>query len=258
MIISRSRFSSRDLLANWTRREFKVRYRQAVLGVAWAVLQPLAMMVIITWVFSRMLFVPAQTPYPLFVFSGLVGWGLFANAVSGAFSTVVDNFHIVSKVPFRREVLPISAVLVSVVDTLIAAVVLVAMMAYFNIPFQPHMLLVTVVFALQLLFTCGVALIVATAYVYFRDIRFVLPLLLQLWFFVSPVFYSIDSVSADYRWVFAANPIATFISTYRALLFSAPALDWNALLLAALVAVAVFAAGLILFRRAEKRFADLV
>lgn len=251
--------SARELLLNWTQREFKARYSQSVLGVAWAVLQPFSLMVITTIIFSIFLKIPSpDVPYPVFVYSGLLLWLYFANTLSTAIPSVADNYNLVSKVYFPREILPLSCVFVGFVDFLIASLVFIILLVVYRINPGVTVLLLPLVFLIQTVLILAISLILGALNVFYRDIRFVIPLLLQLWMYLSPIFYPTDLVPESLRPFYFLNPMATLIDTYRRLIFFNMLPDWPYLGFAALVSVLLLMLAYRYFKRAERQFADLI
>ena len=254
-----SLIAAHELLYTWVRREFKVRYSQSMLGAIWAIVQPLSLMVIFSLVFSLVLKVPTgETPYPPFAYVGLLTWTLFSNALNFAIPSLVNNINLVSKIRFPREILPLSAILVSLIDFAITALVFVPMLVFYRVHISPLVLFIPVILLLQVGFTFGLALLASAVNVFFRDIRFVIPLALQIWFYLTPIIYPADLVPEWLRPLYFLNPMAVFIDSYRRLLFAHTWPDWPYL------AVATGVTGLLLwwgyryFKQAEREFADLI
>ncbi len=252
-------YVSRQLLANWTLREFRVRYSQALLGVAWAVIQPLVMMVITTVIFSTLLRLPTHgIPYPLYVYSGLLAWNLFAAGLSSAIPSVADNMSLVSKVAFPREVLPIASIGVSLIDFVVASIIFVALLIAFQTPIGLAVLLLPLVVLVQLALILGVSLLASAVHVRYRDTRFLVPLVLQALFFLTPIFYSIENIPAKYRALFFFNPVANIVEAYRSLVFFNRLPDLATVGYTVIFALVVLVLGYVVFKRAEGKFADLV
>jgi len=255
-------WASRDLLFFLTWRDVIVRYKQAVLGVMWAVMQPLLTMIVFTVVFNRMLGVQSPStriPYEVFSFAGLLPWQFFSGALSRAGGSVVANANLVTKVYFPRLVIPLSGVLAGLVDLAISFVVLVVLMGAYgvvptwNVVFLPLFLLLAIVVAL------GVSLWLSALNVLYRDVQYVIPFLVQLWMFVSPVIYSVSSVKSPVlRIVFALNPMTVVLGGFRwALLGEQAPFDVYAWISIASVLL-VLVGGLFYFKRTERVFADVV
>lgn len=252
-------FRHRDLLILWTMRDIRVRYKQSVLGVAWAILQPLSIMLIFTVIFSYIARMPSDgVPYPLFSFAALLSWTLLATAFSTAVPSLVTNMNLVSKVYFPREILPIAAVLASLVDFLVACLVFVPMMIYYQVPLSWTILTVPLIVVVQLALILGMTMWAAALNVFYRDIRFVVPLATQLWMYVTPVIYPVSLVPERFRWLYMMNPMASLVDGYRRTLLLHELPDFTYLALAALVSLLSLWMGYRYFKQAEARFADLI
>jgi len=249
----------RELLYFLTKRDIKVRYKQTVLGGLWAVIQPAFTMVVFTLFFGRLAQMPSDgLPYPIFVYAALLPWTYFANAVSASGNSLVGSANLITKVYFPRIVVPASAALAGLLDFFIALFVLAALMIYYQ--FLPGLGLLLFPFLVALTFLCavGVGLWLSALNVQYRDIRYAIPFLIQVWMFVSPVIYPVSLVKGNYQWLLALNPMGGVIHAYRASLLGHQPIDWQLLTLSALIIVAVFLGGLYYFRRMEKVFADVV
>ena len=250
---------SHELLFTWTVRDFKVRYQQSVLGAAWAILQPLSLMLVFSVIFSVFVKVPTDgVPYPIFAYTALLPWTLLANSLSFAIPSLVANLNLVSKIYFPKEVLPLSAILVSLLDFLIAASIFVLMLLYYRLTVGPTLLLVPVLLVIQLVFMFGVSLLGSALIVFYRDVRFVIPLGLQLWMYASPVIYPVTVVPAWLRPLYFLNPMAVLIDSYRRVVLLRQMPDWPYLGLAALVSLLVAVVGYVYFKHAEREFADVI
>jgi lipopolysaccharide transport system permease protein len=249
----------RELLFTWTQRDFKVRYNQSVLGAAWAVLQPLSLMVIFSLIFSIFLKIPTGgIAYPVFAYTALLPWTFFSNALSFAIPSLVNNMSLVSKIYFPREILPLSSILVGFADYLIAGVIFIFLMLFYRVPVGPMILLAPLALAVQLILTYGISLIGSALMVFFRDVRFVIPLMLQIWMYLCPVIYPVSTVPEKYQWLYFINPMAVIIDTYRrTILYNQPP-DWPYLTLAVLISVLILVVGYRYFKKAETEFADQI
>jgi lipopolysaccharide transport system permease protein len=248
----------RELLYFLIWRDVKVRYKQTALGVIWAVLQPLFMMLIFTIFFGRLAGVETDgVPYPLFAFVGLVPWTFFANTVSTSGNSLVGNAHLITKVYFPRLIVPAAAVGAGLVDFALAFVILVGIMAYYGVVPTSNLLMLPAVLALTVLFTLAVGTWLAALNVKYRDVRFALPFLVQLWLFVSSVIVPSSGVPQPWRRLLVLNPVSALIEGWRASLLGLP-FDWLALSVAAgLTAFALLSAAYY-FRRVEKDFSDII
>ena len=248
----------RELLFFLAWRDVKVRYKQTALGAAWAVLQPLFMMLIFTLFFGRLAGVDTKgVPYPLFALAGLVPWTFFANAVTASGNSLVGSANLITKVYFPRALVPIAAVVAGLVDLLIAFLTLVGMMLYYKVALTAHVLLLPVLGLLTTLFAIGVGMWMSALNVKYRDVRFALPFLIQIWLFVSSVIVPSTTLPARWRWLLALNPMSAIIEAYRAALLGL-AFDWAALAVAAVITLAALIYSAYSFRRVEKTFADII
>jgi lipopolysaccharide transport system permease protein len=249
----------RELLYFLTKRDIKVRYKQTVLGGLWAVIQPAFTMLVFTLFFGRLAKMPSDgLPYPIFVYAGLLPWTYFANAVSASGNSLVGSANLITKVYFPRIVVPASAALAGLLDFFIALFVLAALMIWYQVLPGPGILLFPFLVALTFLCAVGVGLWLSALNVQYRDIRYAIPFLIQVWMFVSPVIYPVSLVHGRYQWLLALNPMGGVIHAYRASLLGRQPIDWGLLALSTLVILALFLGGLYYFRRMEKVFADVV
>lgn len=223
-------FRYHELVRNLVIRDLKVRYRNSMLGILWSLFNPLLMMVVFTVVFTVMTPYSDVKHFPVFVLCGILPWNFFSSSVIGAIQSIVDNASLVNKVYFPREILPISMVLANMVNFLLALVVLFLLIIVYQIPFTVWLLLLPVVLAVQVIFTIGFALIMATANVFYRDTQVIMEVMMLAWFFVTPIFYSGQILPRSYelsngltidvfRWVNIFNPMASIIAMYRVILY---------------------------------------
>lgn len=249
----------RELLWTLALRDVRVRYKQAALGAAWALLQPLSQMLIFTVLFNRFAGIRADSgiPYPLFCFSGLVIWTLFANGLNHASDSLVANSNVISKVYFPRAVVPLASVLAAGVDFLLGFALLLGMLPFFHVSLH-----LTMLWCLPLAFVAGAGafacgLWLSAINLQFRDVRYALPFVLQLLIFVTPVFYSASLIPAKYRALLDLNPMTAIIDSFRAALIGAP-MAWTRLGLSLFLVGVVGVTGFLYFRRMEQTFADQV
>jgi lipopolysaccharide transport system permease protein len=250
----------RELLYFLTWRDVKVRYKQTVLGAAWAVLQPAAMMFVFSLFFGRVAQAPSGgMPYPVFVLCGLLPWYFFANSISSAAQSIVANQNLVTKVYFPRLMIPMSAVAAGLVDFLIGLGLLVPMMLYYQVaPTLQLLLLPPLIVGLALL-AVGVGTLLSALTVAYRDFRHVVPFMVQLWMFATPAVYLNATDAFGPRWnaLLPLNPAYGLIANFRAAALGTP-LDWSALAISMTVVVTVLFVGLVYFRRVERGFADII
>lgn len=249
----------RDLLWLWTLREVRVRYKQSLLGVAWAILQPLALTLAFTFIFSLVVRVDTGgIPYPVFAYAALVPWTFFSTSLSFGIPSLVNNLNLVTKIYFPREVLPLASIGAASVDFLAASVVFLGMLLIYGAwPGLPA-LWVFPLLAVQIILTIGVALWGSATIVFFRDIRFVVPLVTQVWMYATPIIYPVELVPERLRPLYFLNPMAGIIDGYRRALLLSEAPRMPAFLLGTVVSVLLLLLGYLFFKRVEPLFADLI
>ena len=249
----------RDLLWSLAVRDLKVRYRQTLLGVAWAVVQPLAFMVIFTVIFAKFGKVEADgAPYPLFSYTALVAWTLFATGLSLSVNSIAANIKLVQKVYFPREVLPVGVVIGCAADFCIAALFVVALMVRYGVSPSPHLVWLPWLIGVELVLLVALSLVASALNVFFRDIKYIVPLAIQLWMFATPVIYPSSMIPERWRGWFMLNPMAVIIENVRQVVVYREAPDVPALL-ATTGGVAVFGVlAYAFFKRVEPKFADLI
>jgi lipopolysaccharide transport system permease protein len=249
----------RELLYFITWRDVKIRYKQTVLGVAWAVLQPLLMMIVFSLFFGRVAGISSDgLPYPLFAYGGLLPWTFFSNAITNSGNSLVGSANLVTKVYFPRMIIPGAAVGASLVDLFISFILLVPLMAYYHTPLTMHLLALPLFIALATLLALGVGMWMSALNVKYRDIRFALPFLVQLWMFVSPIIYpSSKAPSRLLQKVLLLNPMTGIVEGFRSSLFGLD-FKWDQIAASAIITIAVLIYSAYSFRRMEKVFADIV
>ena len=248
----------RELVYFLALRDIKVRYKQTALGVAWVLLQPLLAMGIFSIVFGQRGLAANGVPYPLFVVSGLVPWFYFSNATSGASGSVVGNTQLISKVYFPRLAIPLAAVLANLVDLSIGLVLELVLLVVFGVGFGWQLLALPLLVALIVLTARGVSVWLAALDVQYRDVRYAVPFLVQVWLFATPVIYSSGDVPERWRPLLALNPMTGVIEAFRWALLGSGDPPVAALLGSALVVALLLGTGLLYFRRMERTFADVI
>jgi lipopolysaccharide transport system permease protein len=239
-------------------RDVKIRYKQTVLGAAWALFQPVISMIVFTVFFGNLVKVPSDNlPYPVFVFAGLLPWTFFANSLSAASNSLVGQAQLISKVYFPRLLIPFSTFGAFMVDFVISLVIMIAMMFYYGI--YPGLSLL--LFPLLLLTTMAAALGAGTLFsalcVSYRDVKYVVPFLIQLWMYATPVIYPTSIVPREWQWVLALNPMAGLVEGYRSAFLGKP-FNWPNLSISLAVSLALLVAGLVYFNKVERKFADVI
>jgi lipopolysaccharide transport system permease protein len=258
LVSLRDLWAYRELLFFLTWRDVKVRYKQTALGAAWAVLQPLFMMIIFTIFFGRLAGIDSGgIPYPLFALAGLVPWTFFSNAITASGNSLVGSANLITKVYFPRLIVPAAAMLAGLVDFALAFLLFCVMMVYYGVAPTIHVLFLPVLIVLTALFALGVGTWMSALNVKYRDVRFALPFLIQLWLFVSSVILPSSALPQKYRWLLMLNPMSGIIEGYRSALFGLP-FDWAAIATAAVITIAVLAYAIYSFARVERGFADII
>jgi lipopolysaccharide transport system permease protein len=249
----------RELLYFLVWRDVKVRYRQTVLGAAWAILQPLLGMVVFSLFFGRLAGVPSEgVPYPIFSYTALVPWQFFANGVTQSANSLVGSAGLLTKVYFPRLVIPSSSILSGVVDFLLAFLVLLGMMLFYGIAPTANAIWLPLLLLLALVTSLGVGIWLAALNVEYRDVRYVVPFLLQLWLFATPVVYPSSLVPEAWRAIYALNPMVGVVEGFRWALLGTATAPGPMVFVSALAAFVIFVGGIVYFRRMEDTFADVV
>jgi lipopolysaccharide transport system permease protein len=250
----------RELIYFMVWRDVRVKYKQTLLGMAWAVIQPIVTMLVFTFLFDRVAKLPTEgVPYPVFSFTALLPWGLFAVALNQGSRSLVAHNSMVTKIYFPRLILPMSSVLAGLVDFVIAFVILVGLMIYYQVVPAYRLLWTLPLFLLLALITAlGVALWLSAINVRYRDVNHALPFLTQLWLFITPVAYSASVISERWQILYSLNPMAGVVNGFRwALLGTGNGPD-STLWVSAIISVLIFISGLFYFRSMEKTFADTI
>jgi lipopolysaccharide transport system permease protein len=247
----------KDLLYTLSAHRISVRYKQTVLGFAWAILQPVMMMVIFTAVFSVLARMPSDgTPYALFAYSALLPWTFFNTAVASGTNSLVTHTQLITKVYFPREILPISYLIAALFDFAIGFVVLLGLMAWYHVPLSLDAIYLIPVVALLAAWILAVSLILASVQVRVRDIGVALPVLLQVLMFASPIIYPLSVVPAGWLWWYLLNPMAGIVSSFRDILLRQSPPDPHPLAVAAVVTAIVLPIAYLVFKYAEATMAD--
>lgn len=248
----------RELLFFLTWRDVKVRYKQTALGAAWAILQPLFMMIIFTIFFGRLAGVGSSgIPYPLFALAGLVPWTFFSNAITASGNSLVGSSNLITKVYFPRLIVPTAAMLAGLVDFALAFLMFCGLMVYYRVVPTIQVLFLPVLVLLTALFALGVGTWMSALNVKYRDVRFALPFLIQLWLFVSSVILPSSALPHKWRPLLMLNPMSGIIEGYRSALFGLP-FDWTALGIATLLTFVTLIYAIYAFARVERSFADII
>lgn len=248
----------RELLVSLAMRDIKVRYKQTVLGVSWALIQPLTTMLVFTLLFGRLAKIPSDgVAYPVFVFSGLLAWNFFQTAVSSGGSSLLSAGGMISKVYFPRIIVPLASIGVSIVDFLIAIGILLVLMMVYAIPVTWQFIWLPVFFFGLILTATGMSAWLSAITVMYRDFRFVIPFMLQIGMFLTPVIYPVTFIPEKWRFLIYFNPLVGWVEGIRSAILGR-AIDWLAVGVSCVLTALILTIGLRYFERAERRFADVI
>ena len=250
----------RELFYYYTWRDIKVRYKQTFFGFAWAVLQPILMMILFSFFFGKKLGVPSDcTPYPIFVFSGLLFWNIFSTGLTAGSNSIINNAHIIKKIYFPRLIIPLSSVMVTIFDFFMAFSVYVLLLIYFDLNFHVFEFIWHLILALfiTILATFGGGAFLAALNIKYRDFKYVIPYSIQVLMFVSPVIYPVSIVGNHWvKYLLALNPLTGSIILVRRVLSNNPT-DWTVVLISCISAILIFFVGILYFKKSESYFADV-
>lgn len=244
---------------NLTAREVKARYKQSILGYFWVILNPFAQMLVMTFVFSVIAKIPSLgVPYAIFLYVALLPWNFFSTSLLSSVGSLVNNSSLITKIYFPREILVYATVMAKILDFLLAASVLILFMIYFAIPIKISFLWVPLIFFIQFIFTIGLSLILSAFNLFYRDIQYLLNLIMLLWMYLTPVIYPIEMIPEQYRFILSLNPMAVFINAYRQVILAGTGPNLYSLGIGILFSFSVFIIGFIIFKKLEGLFADVV
>lgn len=248
----------RELLYFMVWRDLKVRYKQTALGIVWVILQPLLMTLVFTAVLGRLVRVPSNgLPYALFAYAGLTLWIFFSAAVSLTGNCLVQNANLITKVYFPRLIIPISSIMARLVDLGVSLIILLGLLVYYRIGFSSHLVMVPVLVLSLSLLALALGLWTSAVNVKYRDVGLVVPVLIQLWMFVSPIVYPLSAVPERWRLLYSFNPLVGILEAFRAALFGTP-FDWPPLLISFAITAILLPYAAYAFQNREKTFADII
>jgi len=248
----------RELLYFLTWRDVKVRYKQTVVGFLWAIIQPFLKMVVFSIIFGTLAKMDSEGfPYPIFLYAGLLPWQFFASSVSRSGESIVASTNLITKVYFPRLVIPIASVGACLVDFAISFIILVILMLYYNVVPTLSMFMVLPLILATIFTALGVGMFISALNVAYRDFRYIVPFLVQIWMFLTPVIYSTGIIPENWRWLILLNPMAGIVDAYRSAILGKP-FGWGNLGISMGMAVVIFLCGLMYFRKTERYFADIV
>jgi len=255
----REMWQFRELLYFLAWRNIKVKYKQTALGVVWAILQPLLAMLVFSFIFGRLAGMPTDgVPYPLFVLIGLLPWNYFAGVLGQSAGSLVVESNLITKIYFPRLLVPASDAISMLLDFFITFIVLGVLLIYYGITPGPGLALVPLLVAITLMNALGFGMWFSALNVRYRDIQYIIPFLIQIWMFASPVIYPKSLLGGRYGWVLLLNPMGGVIEAYRPALLGHMPIPWVSLAVSSFIGFLVFVGGLFYFRRVERHFADVV
>ncbi|MEI8067728.1 MAG: ABC transporter permease [Candidatus Shapirobacteria bacterium] len=250
----------RELLWQMVAREVKSRYKQSVLGYFWVILNPLAQMLVMSFAFSIIMRIPTNSssniPYSIFLFVALLPWTLFSNSLASASASLVGAGSLITKIYFPRTILVLATVIAKIIDFLFASSILIIYMIIYQIPVGINILWIIPIFFIQQIFTLGLSLFFAAANLLYRDIQYLLSLVLTLWLYLTPVIYPADIVPEKFRMLFQLNPMAVIVNAYRQVILGGGIPKYSSLIIATVLSFIILLIGLRYFKSREKIFAD--
>ncbi|MGC9365232.1 MAG: ABC transporter permease [Fidelibacterota bacterium] len=248
----------RDLLYFLTVKNFIIKYKQTLIGVIWAVIQPAMQMVVFSIIFGRLAKIPSDNvPYPIFVYSALIPWTFFANSMSACNNSIINHAGLISKVYFPRLLIPLSAIGSQLIDFGISFILLVGIMIYYGFPFTTHLVMTVPLILLTVIAAVGFGAWIAGLSGIYRDFRHIVPFLLSIWMFLTPVIYPVSLIGSRFEFLLNLNPLTGIVSGFRSAVLNQP-FQWNFLFVSLIGSMLIFIIGIGYFHRAQNRFADLV
>lgn len=248
-----------ELIKHLALREMRVRYKQSFLGFFWILINPFAQMLIMSFVFSRVMKIDTiAVPYPIYLYAGLLPWLFFSTSLSASMTTLIENSSLIKKIYFPREILVFSTLIAKTIDFFFSTLVFIILLLWFRVPFTWYMLLFFPLFIIQFFFTFGLALLVSALNLLYRDVQYIFNLILTLWFYITPIIYAVEFIPSEFRWIFRLNPLSVFINAYRQVLFGNGLPNITSLGIGIGISTILFAISYKLFKKLEKVFADVV
>lgn len=247
-----------EVLHVLTLRNIKVRYRQSLIGIGWAILQPLALMIVFTIVFTRLVKVTTDVPYPVFMYAALLPWTFFANALNRGTNSVIIDEALVKKVPLRAEVYPIAMVFSCLIDLIAASVIFIGLLLWFHLPFSIYMLWSLPLLLLCIIFSIGICFLTSGINAYYRDMQTGMPLVTQIWFYATPIIWSFSQIPDKWRWAYYINPMSPIVESFRRILVYGSSPDYTGLFWSIIMTILITSLGYVIFRILAPKLADVV
>ena len=240
-------------------REIQLRYRQTILGVTWVVIQPLITTVLFTLIFGQLLNAPSENvSYSLFAFAGLLPWNIFSQSLQRAGVSLTREIRLITKIFFPRIIIPMASAASTLIDFLVSLVIMIILLYFFNIPISTHIFAIPILLCINLMLSIGVGIAFAALNVYYRDFTYVLPFVIQVWMYASPLAYSSKLIPPTWSWIYDLNPMVGVIDGFRWALFGTIDFPVHSLLYSLAIGTLVLLVGLVIFRRLERSFADVI
>ena len=240
-------------------RDLKIRYKQTVLGAGWAIIQPFFSMIVFSLFFGRLAKMPSDNiPYPIFAYSALIIWTYFANSLSMSANSLVGNTELISKVYFPRILVPNAPIFAGLIDFIISLVILIIMMFFYKIMPTPYLIIFPFLTILTVMIASGVGMWLAALNAQYRDIKYTVPFLIQIWMFVSPVVYPASMVPEKFRLLYALNPMAGVVEGFRSILLGKTPFPFGMVIISTIIAILLLISGAMYFKRMERTFADVI
>lgn len=254
----RELWAYRELLVVLTMRDIKVRYKQTVLGAAWAILQPVFTMLIFTIIFGKLAKMPSDGyPYAIFAYAALLPWMFFSNGISASAGSLISSSNLVSKIYFPRLIIPLSSIGSGLIDLAISTLVMLVLMLYFGVSWTTNLLAIPLLLVSVVFTALGVGTLLSALTVAYRDFRYVVPFMVQLWMYATPIVYPASLVPERWQWLLYINPMSGIIEGFRAA-FLGKAFDFVGIAISFSISIAFFIAGVAYFEKVERKFADII
>ena len=248
-----------ELIKHLALREIKARYKQSFLGLFWVVLNPFLQMLIMSFIFSQIIRTSnLGVPYPIYLYVGLLPWTFLNITLGSSLGVLVENSSLLKKIYFPREILVFSVLVAKAFDFLLSGILFIILMVWFQIPFTPYMFLFIPIFLIQCLFMFSIGLLLSSLNLFYRDVQYLFNLVLILWFYLTPIIYSVEFFPENYRWIFKINPMSVFINAYRLVLLAGELPNWGSLGFGVAISLILFFIAMKVFKKLEGMFADVV
>ena len=251
-------YQYKDLLYFLTKKNFIVKYKQTLIGVSWAIIQPVMQMVVFSILFGKFAKIPSDNvPYPIFVYSALIPWTFFANSLSACNNSIINHASLINKVYFPRLLIPLSAIGSQLIDFALSFIILIGIMVFYHFPLSWEFIMILPLILLTIFAAIGFGTLIAALSGIYRDFRHIIPFFLSIWMFLTPVIYPPSLLGSKFEFVIHINPMSGIVTGFRSTILNQP-FNWTALAIAFIVSCLFFAIGIFYFNKAENRFADVV